>query len=89
MNHKWKDNVCVNCGIVRERKSWKLLMAQIGSKDYYKYGSGYYYGLPQDKVLVYGLGFKRPDCDKEKMNEIISKTLQRQRQRIKEAGLSF
>jgi len=56
MNHKWKDNVCVRCGIARKRKGWKLLMAITNHPPYnhYIYGNDWHYGKEH--------GFKRPDC---------------------------
>lgn len=58
-NHKWKNNICVNCGISRVKKKWSLLMAIVNHPpwDVYKYGSDWWYG---DKD-----GFKRPDCKKK------------------------
>lgn len=58
MNHKWKDNICVHCGIKREMKTWKLLMAMVGSRDYYQYGRQYYYTVNGVKKGT----FKRPEC---------------------------
>jgi len=37
MRHKWKDNICVKCGSVREYKTIRYTMAIVGSKTYYKY----------------------------------------------------
>lgn len=64
MNHKWKDNVCVNCGIYRTRQSWKLLMAIEGGKNYYKYGRSWFYAMPHkdNNVLAKAIGFDRPEC---------------------------
>ena len=66
-NHRWKDNVCQNCGLVRRRQGWKLLMAITpDGKDHYKYGTGWYYGWPHKEMdtLIKGIGFKRPECKK-------------------------
>jgi hypothetical protein len=56
MNHKWQDNTCIHCGIKRERKTWRLLMAIVNHPPYnaYKYGTGWHYGEPYK--------FNRPDC---------------------------
>jgi hypothetical protein len=65
MNHKWnKDNTCKRCGVYRTMKSWKLHMAMVGNKDYYKYGRSWWYGMPhkEDKNTVKSIGFERPDC---------------------------
>lgn len=58
MNHKWKDNTCVNCGLKREKKSWKLLMCIVNHPPYdvYKYGKNWWYGKENQ--------FIRPDCKK-------------------------
>lgn len=66
MNHKWKDNVCVNCGLNRIKRSWRRRMAIVGSKDYYQYGSNWWYGFTHEdcKSLVKSIGFERPDCKK-------------------------
>ena len=59
MNHKWKDNVCVNCGISRIKRSWKLLMCIVNHPPWevYKYGKSFWY-----KEIK---SFKRPDCKKQ------------------------
>lgn len=40
-NHKWRKGgfpqLCLRCGILRSRKTFKLRMAIVGSKDYYAY----------------------------------------------------
>lgn len=57
MNHQWNKDVCVNCGITRIKKEYKKL-ARTYSKlingvwediPIYKYGVGYWYGLPDKK----------------------------------------
>jgi hypothetical protein len=53
MNHRWKDNTCIHCGVKRDKKTWKLHMAIVGNRDYYQYGNDWHYGQT---------GFKRPDC---------------------------
>lgn len=73
MNHRWKDNVCVHCGIVRERKYWKLLMAITDTQpyDHYQRGVDWRYGIPnEDGVTVKSIGFERPDCQKTK-NKVV------------------
>lgn len=64
IRHKWKDNTCTVCGITRVRRGWKLRMAIVGNKDYYKYGTGWFYGMPHKEAptVVKGIGFKRPEC---------------------------
>lgn len=60
--HKWENNKqendkCGKCGILRKRKTFKLLMAIEGSKNYYKYETGYIYwdvNVPTTSI--------RPDC---------------------------
>jgi hypothetical protein len=39
-------------------------MAIVGNKDYYQYGTGWFYGIPNpaDHNTVEAIGFKRPDC---------------------------
>ena len=57
MNHKWENDTCKNCGLNRERKTWKLLMAITGSTNHYRYGTGWWY------YRVEGNGtFARPQC---------------------------
>ena len=59
MNHKWDEkNKCVNCGIFRERKTWRRLMAMVGGKDYYQYGTSFFYSLDKKKYFI-----ERPDCN--------------------------
>lgn len=67
IRHKWdKNNKCDCCAIVRVRKSWRLRMAIVGNKDYYKYGTGWWYGVPSeaDPNTVRSIGFTRPECKK-------------------------
>lgn len=58
MNHKWENNTCVNCGIKRKRKYWKLLMAITNEPpyDHYLTGTDWWYGNKHQ--------FKRPICNK-------------------------
>lgn len=60
MNHRWANNTCINCGVTRERKTWKLLMGIVNHPPWnvYKYGTAWWYGEVNK--------FKRPDCKKEK-----------------------
>lgn len=58
-NHKWdENNNCIHCGLHREMKSWKLLMAMVGCRDYYQYGRNWHYGKEHK--------FQRPECKKLK-----------------------
>jgi hypothetical protein len=66
MNHKWKDNTCIHCGITRERKEYKRV-----TRTYSKLGrDGVFYDVP---VYEYGAAwwygkehkFKRPECKKQ------------------------
>lgn len=69
MNHKWQDNVCVNCGLHRMMRSWKILMCIVNHPPWevWEYGRSWYYGYQHKdcKSLVKGFGFKRPDCKKQ------------------------
>lgn len=65
MRHRWQNNVCVNCGLKRKRKGWKLRMAitDFPPYDHYLRGTDWVY---------YGDGtptFKRPDCQKVSLTE--------------------
>lgn len=67
MNHRWKDNKCIHCGIKRQRKEWRRKHFYSGVRHgiwqdipFYKYGIGYYYGDTHK--------FKRPDCVKPVTN---------------------
>jgi hypothetical protein len=62
-NHKWKNNICIKCGISRERKDfkrWQSTGSVLGrdgcwyDKHYYTFGTGWYYGKEY--------GFDRPQC---------------------------
>ena len=58
-NHKWgEDNTCIHCGLEREMRTWKRLMAMVGSKDYYQYGRQYAYSYDGWDTW----SFKRPPC---------------------------
>lgn len=56
MNHRWKDNTCIHCGLTRERKTQKLLMAITNNPpfNHYRYEVKWWYGEY--------LGYNRPDC---------------------------
>jgi hypothetical protein len=64
MNHKWENNVCVNCGLTRERRYWKQLMAIVNHPPWeaYRTGVSYWYGNRYK--------FNRPSCpiDTKQMN---------------------
>ena len=66
MNHKWdKNNTCINCGITREKKSWRRLMAITNHPpyDHYVYGKSWAYFF-EPKIGT----FKRPDCKTSQPN---------------------
>lgn len=56
--HRWIGNQCIKCGLLRERKTGKLLMAISSQPPYnhYKYESYYEYNDGLRKTN------KRPDC---------------------------
>jgi hypothetical protein len=62
-NHKWKDNVCIKCGLSRERKEYRQVQSTgsyLGKdgcfydKHYYTYGTAWHYGSKYK--------FERPEC---------------------------
>lgn len=57
-NHRWKDNVCVHCGVQRTKKTFKLLMAITNHPpyDHYMYETGYIYSDGETNSRV------RPVC---------------------------
>jgi hypothetical protein len=61
MNHKWniQKDVCLRCGVVRERKTSKLLMAITDFPPYnhYLYEQYFLYHTLDGNVTT-----KRPDC---------------------------
>ena len=66
MNHKWKNNVCVRCGIQRKAKRARKVIYLYPMLD----GAGNMYDKPATKVMKlwnYGTehGFQRPDCPDE------------------------
>lgn len=63
--HSWKEKrkegyktiqECINCGCLRSRGTVKMLMAIVGSKDYYKYESVWKY------TTLNGTTIKAPKC---------------------------
>lgn len=72
MNHKWnKDNICVNCGIYRTKKSWKRLMSitDFPPHNHYQYGKDWFYAMPNENfnTVAKAIGFERPDCKKKEI----------------------
>lgn len=57
--HRWDNNTCKKCGIVRYRYTVKLCMAIVGSKNYYKYDQIWRYILIDGKHVT-----ERPNCIK-------------------------
>lgn len=56
INHKWHDDICLNCEVQREKRSHKILMAIHQGKNIYQYVSKYVY-------LTGGIeSFTRPNC---------------------------
>lgn len=71
MNHRWKDNVCQKCGLVRDRMEYKkagLPYSVLGrdgcwyDKVPFTYGTAWYYGIKSGENSVMGIGFERPPC---------------------------
>ena len=60
INHRWKDNKCIKCGIFRARVTFTQLMAVTDQPPYnhYKYSSGFIYSPNETS--------KRPDCKPKK-----------------------
>ncbi len=62
MNHKWRKGdlpqLCLKCGILRNRKTLKLLMASVGDRDVFKYETKMVY------TSITSTTVKRPDCKK-------------------------
>ena len=60
MNHRWKDNTCIRCGVTREKKpfkvasNWRCHLVNGVWTDSYDYGIGW----------AYDGKFVRPDCKK-------------------------
>jgi len=70
MNHKWENNICVNCGVNRERKTRSLLMAisEFPPYNHYKHEWLWFYWYPENNTVV---GFNRPDCKQIKPHDIV------------------
>lgn len=64
--HHWKDNTCTRCGIHRQRRTWKLLMAIVGSRDMYQYGTAMSYNVNGKWT------FKRPECVQVSQETIVA-----------------
>ncbi len=62
INHKWIENKCVRCGIERQQKPYKLLMAVTNRPPYNHYKSG----VSVTYLVNGGWTITRPDCDKIK-----------------------
>jgi hypothetical protein len=60
MNHRWKDNVCIKCGLKRKMRYWRQLMAIVNHPPWEAYMTGtcYFYWIPGDKTMKK----ERPDC---------------------------
>lgn len=60
MNHKWSGNICLNCGVSRERRTRKLLMAitTFPPYDHYKYDFLWFYWTDNINKGT----FIRPEC---------------------------
>lgn len=56
MNHSWKDNTCIHCGVKREKRKQRIVTTILLRKAYYKTLRSWYYGPMA--------GFKRPNCKK-------------------------
>lgn len=60
-NHKWRKGgfpqLCLRCGILRDRETFKLKMATVGNRDYYEYTTKIIY------TNINGKTTKRPDCN--------------------------
>lgn len=73
MNHKWKNNKCVHCGLFRIMKSWSRLMAIVNHPPWnvYKYGRDWYYGVEREDNPghIKGIGFERPECVKKEVKK--------------------
>lgn len=58
--HKWKDNVCVKCGVKRKRKFWKILMAIVNHHPWEGYSTGTDWAYLQNNGKW---NFNRPNCN--------------------------
>ena len=59
IRHKWKDNTCTVCGVIRKRKAWKKLMAIFNHPPWEGYMKGVDWAYSIDGIVW---TFKRPDC---------------------------
>lgn len=68
MNHRWSDNKCAQCGLVREMKDYSRVVRTYSAlgRDgcwydvpVYEYGRKYWYGHLHK--------FERPDCKRSKI----------------------
>lgn len=59
LNHKWKNDKCLRCGLERKRKTVKRRMAIVNHPPYdvYKYETFWVY-----YHFIEGWKFDRPDC---------------------------
>ena len=59
-NHRWKNNICINCGCKRTKKTFKYLMAITYHAPYnhYMYEQGYVYQTGEQTTR------NRPFCTK-------------------------
>ncbi len=55
--HKWKNNICVNCGLKRKKKRFKALVNEDDFKSGYKIKSGFQYIDTGNSI-----SFGRPEC---------------------------
>lgn len=64
MNHRWKDNKCIHCGISRIKKYWRQLMSVMNHPPWEAWRSGtdwYYYNKSKQDGT-----FNRPECKNHK-----------------------
>ncbi len=64
MNHRWnKQDACINCGILREKRTIKTLMAITNSSPYnhYVYENKYHYLTGEKPATII-----RPNCSNKK-----------------------
>ena len=60
MNHRWKDNQCIHCGVKRKRKGWSQLMCIVNHPPWqvYKHGNDWWFSFDGFETG----SFKRPEC---------------------------
>lgn len=68
INHKWNKvgTVCLKCGLSREQKNEKTLMAIAGGKDYYKYKEYWLYTLSDGSQTRI-----RPNCNVVNLKQVV------------------